>query len=82
MNTALHDHTWVCWPTIFLDTAVGLPHGTGVELSAIVQVIMTRESLLTVLERKFMSCSYCQELGQPAVPASDWLFTCVTGTLF
>ena len=27
------------------------------------------------LERKFMSCSQCQELGQLAVLASDWLFT-------
>ena len=27
------------------------------------------------LRRKFMSCGHCQELGQLAVLASDWLFT-------
>ena len=27
------------------------------------------------LDRKFMSHSHCQELGQLAVLASDWLFT-------
>ena len=26
---------------------------------------------------KFMSCSHCQELGQPADLGSDWLFTLV-----
>ena len=27
------------------------------------------------LKRKFVSCSHCQELGQLADRASDWLFT-------
>ena len=31
----------------------------------------------TFLKRKFMSCSHCQELGQLAVLASDWLITLV-----
>ena len=34
--------------------------------------------LVPVLERKFMSCSHGQELGQLVDLSSDWLFTLVS----
>ena len=39
--------------------------------------LVGHEVSVELLKRKFMSCSHCQDLGQPAALATDWLFTLV-----
>ena len=48
------------------------------------QIVLVRAGVVAhiavkrfTLERKFMSCGHCQEMGQLANLASDWLFTLV-----